>query len=155
MVLGRSRVARVGAVAILCLILLTGCKTVTKEVPVFYLSDGSLVAGDKVQNRDGTERMLSARDKTNLYFVPNNEGDKLTYVDLATYEGTIYALSDYYYALLENGYSVEQSESTPDTLDYILGNGTERVRLVYMAPNTIRIMYDNWEGDAHILLERM
>lgn len=149
------RRAKRACALVLLSLCLSGCATKVNYVPTYLLDSGERVIGTAVVQPDGTEREISEGDATPLFFIPNSEPYNLVYKDLSIFEGNFYSLSQYYYTLLQNGYVVESSLATSDTIDCVLENDGDRVRLVYFSNGNIRILFENWEGSAHILLERM
>lgn len=145
-----------GTKVILCTVLLCalcGCSHVVEQ-PYIYISEGVYACGDTVWE-DGTVRDRTPTDVQALQYITNDEGINLTPGELAYYEGTLYSLSNYRALLLERGYEVESEVRTSDVLDTTLSNGSDRVRLVYQPSGSIRILFENSKGAAHILLEEV
>ena len=95
----------------------------------------------------------AATDTQALQYVTDASGISLSSGELAYYTGTLYSLSNYRELLLENGYRIESEVRTSDVLDTTLSSGSDRVRLIYQPSGSIRILFENLGGAAHILLE--
>lgn len=131
--------------------LLCGCSQVVEQ-PYIYISEGVYACGDTVWE-DGAVRDRTPTDVQAMQYITNEEGIDLVPGELAYYTGTLYSLSNYRALLLESGYTVEKEVRTADVLDTLLSNGTDRVRLIYQPSGSIRILFENPKGAAHILLE--
>lgn len=128
--------------AILCAcLLLCGCTPKQEYMPY-------------TQQEDGTSR-YPLSDYTSHQVLEWCEGtfDTLTKGELSTYHGSLYAISNYRAYLLSKGFQEVASENSASVLDSMLDNGDERVRLIYQSSGTIRIIMENPDGLAHILLE--
>lgn len=143
-----------GAKVTVCLILLCmlcGCSRVVEQ-PYTYIADGVYACGDTVWE-NGVARSRAATDTQALQYVTDDRGISLSTGELAYYTGTLYSLSNYRELLLENGYRIESEVRTSDVLDTTLSSGSDRVRLIYQPSGSIRILFENLGGAAHILLE--
>lgn len=148
MVLVRGEAGRMGTkliTALLLLTLLSGCAPTSDYTP-YYLTTG----GVKVY----AEQEPPVGDAQVLEFC-TGEREPLYHTTLNFYSGSLYALSNYRQALLNNGFVTESLTQTGDLLDTVLSDSTERVRLIYQATGTIRIVFENQAGVAHILLEEV
>lgn len=143
-----------GTKIIFCIIamcMLCGCSR-TVEQPYTYISEGVYACGDVVCE-DGVIRDRTPTDIQAMQYITNDEGINLAPGELAYYTGTLYSLSNYRTLLIENGYVVEKEVRTADLLDTTLSKEGDRVRLIYQPSGSIRILFENLEGAAHILLE--
>lgn len=139
------------ACTVLCL--LVGC-TQTVAIPYVQIAEGVYACGDVVWDQ-GTLRSRTPTDIQSMQYVPDDSGISLTPGELADYIGTLYSLSNYRELLLQEGFSVEKETRTCDILDTTLFRDDERVRLIYQPSGRIRILFENRQGAAHILLEGM
>ena len=142
-----------GAKVTACLTLLCmlcGCSRVVEQ-PYTYIADGVYACGDTVWE-NGVARSRAATDTQALQYVTDASGISLSSGELAYYTGTLYSLSNYRELLLENGYRIESEVRTSDVLDTTLSSGSDRVRLIYQPSGSIRILFENLGGAAHILL---
>lgn len=126
---------------LLSLLLLCGCQQSVEYVPYAQQEDGSC----RYPMREYTSHQV-------LEYCPGTL-DTLTKGELSAYHGSLYALSNYRAYLLAKGFVETSRESTASVLDSMLDNGDERVRLIYQSSGTIRIIVENPDGLAHILLE--
>lgn len=143
-----------GAKITLCLIslcMLCGCSRVVEQ-PYTYIAEGVYACGDTVYE-NGVARSKTETDAQALQYVTDDRGISLSPGDLAYYTGTLYSLSNYRELLLESGYGIESEVRTSEVLDTTLSNGSDRVRLIYQPSGSIRILFENSGGVAHILLE--
>ena len=146
MVLVRRTAGGMGAkltAAVLTILLLCGCSAKTVYVPYALQEDGS--------------HRLPMSTYTSHQVLEYCDGtlDKLSKGELSTYHGTLYALSNYRVYLMNNGFVETSYEATSSVLNSLLDNGSEKVRLIYQSSGTIRIVMENQEGLAHILLGGM
>lgn len=137
--------------ALSALLLLVGCKQEV-AVPYVYVSEGVYACGNSVWDH-GTIRTRTPTDVQAMQYVTDDSGIDLTPGTLADYAGTLYSLSNYRELLISNGYGVESETLTCDVLDSTLSLGGDRVRLIYQPSGRIRILFENYRGAAHILLE--
>lgn len=145
MVLVWTRIGAVGA-ALSLLFLLSGCMEPRVEyVPYVVLDNGRLLHGNE-ENYTGSKQVL---EFCTGFTEPLYTGE------LNFYHGTLYGLSNYRELLLNNGFEETTVTKTSDLLDSTLSNGSDRVRLIYQNTGTIRIVFENRSGAAHILLEGM
>ena len=158
MVLEQSANRRVGAklALLLSLLLLTGCttKVVKQNVPYVRLESGEIATATTVFTMHGA-RARTAKDSQPLYFCTDWGDSVLEQRNLIQYEGSLYSLSNYRQALLDNGWVEDSLVQTSDLLDSMLVRDNDRVRLIYQSTGMIRILFDNPQGAAHILLEGM
>ena len=143
-----------GAKVTVCLTLLCmlcGYSRVVEQ-PYTYIAEGVYACGDTVWE-NGVARSRAATDTQALQYVTDDCGISLSPGELAYYTGTLYSLSNYRELLLENGYRIESEVRTSDVLDTTLSSGSDRVRLIYQPSGSIRILFENLGGAAHILLE--
>lgn len=96
----------------------------------------------------------SVQEKQVLEYCVGTE-DPLYYTSINSYEGSLYALSYFRQQLLSRGYTERVWTQSSDLLDTILSGNGERVRLIYQSNGSIRIVFENQAGAAHILLEEM
>lgn len=136
---------------LLSLLLLSGCAE-TISVPYSYVAEGVYMCGDTVWE-DGVARDRTPTDKQALQYITDANGVNLYPCGLVTYTGTLYDLSNYRELLLENGYVITTEVRTSNMLDTVLLNGDGRVRLIYLASGSIRILFEKPESVAHILLK--
>ena len=122
-------------------LLLCSCQAPTEFVPY-------------AQQEDGSWR-YPMQNYTSHQVLEYCEGtlDTLSKGELNFYHGSLYALSNYRAYLMGNGFVETHYEATASVLDSMLDNGDERVRLIYQSSGTIRIIVENPDGLAHILLE--
>lgn len=146
----RRTAQRVGAQLAVLLILLTSCSVKENRIPYVQLDSGTLTPDGQV-HIDDYQRELFVTDHQVLDFC-TGPAETLDKGELNFYYGSIYALSNYRGLLLNNGFTTETLEQTSTLLDTTLSNGSERVRLIYQVSGTIRILFENPEGQAHILL---
>lgn len=139
---------------LLSMILCCGCTPSHEEIPYVRLESGELATQNVVFTLQGT-RERTAQDVQPLYFIADGEDYELEQSAVLQYTGTLYALSNYRELLLKRGYKEDAFIQTAAILDTTLYNEQERVRLIYQSTGTIRILFDNPEGDAHILLREM
>lgn len=143
-----------GAKIILCiplLLLLCGC-TQTIEHPYVYVEEGVYACEETVWEH-GKSRSRTPTDTQALQYVTDDRGIELSHGELAHYTGTLYSLSNYRELLLEHGYIVEKEVRTASVLDTTLSCSGDRVRIIYQQSGSIRILFENEQGVAHILLE--
>ena len=142
---------KISCCALLLLILLCGCTRVV-ERPYMYITDGVYVYGDMVEDC-GLMRNRTPTDTQALQYITDDSGISLTPGELASYDGSLYSLSNYRELLLSNGYVIDSEIRTADILDTTLSFGEDKVRLIYQPSGSIRILFKNSKGAAHILLE--
>ncbi len=142
---------KISCCALLMLMLLCGC-TQTVERPYVYVSAGVYAYGDMVDDC-GVMRNRTPTDTQALQYITDDGGISLIPGELASYEGSLYSLSNYRELLLSNGYVIDREIRTADILDTTLSAGEDRVRLIYQPSGSIRILFKNLKGAAHILLE--
>lgn len=136
---------------LMLVMLLSGC-TRTIEIPYTFVSEGVYAYEDSVWDH-GTVREKLPDERQALQFVTDDKGILLEKGELVYYEGTIYSLSNYREVLLKSGYVEENCTRTYDVLDTVLTRDADRVRLIYQRSGIIRILFENRQGVAHILLE--
>lgn len=136
--------------ALLCLCL-TSC-TNTTYIPYQYVAEDVYLCGGMLYV-NGTARDASITDKPALQYVTSEEGINLYPCDLITYDGDLYSLSNYRALLIEEGYTVIEETRTDSLLDTTLEKNEDKVRLIYQSTGSIRILFKNQQGPAHILLE--
>lgn len=132
-------------------LLLCGC-TVRVDKPYEYIREGVYASGDVV-SENGNLRSRTPTDNQALQFVPDGGGISLVPGELAYYTGSLYSLSNYRELLLKEGYITDSLTRTSEVLDTTLSRGGDRVRLIYQQSGSVRILFENKEGLAHILLE--
>lgn len=133
------------------LLVLTGC-TERNFIPYQYISEGVYLCEGRVW--DGTEwRDANVTDKPALQYVTSDDPIELYPCDLVSYDGSLYSISNYRKLLLDNGYRIESETRTSSTLDTTLYNEEDRVRIIYQSSGSIRILFENSRGLAHIILE--
>lgn len=145
--------AKLSCCTLLFLLLLTlaGCAE-RNFIPYQYVSEGVYLCEGKVW--DGTEwRDANETDVQALQYVTSEDPIELYPYDLVSYDGSLYSLSNYRKLLLDNGYEIEAEERTSAVLDTTLFKEDDRVRLIYQSSGSVRILFENQEGLAHILLE--
>lgn len=125
--------------------------TYTIERPYVYVSEGVYAYEDRVWE-NGVVRNKTPTDMQALQFIPDDSGIDLVPSELVDYEGSLYSLSNYRELLLSSGYTTIKETRTCDILDTTLAAGEDRVRLIYQPSGRIRILFENPEGGAHILL---
>lgn len=130
---------------------LCGCSQ-TVEQPYTFLGDNTYSCGDVVWE-NGVSRNKLPTDAQALQYVTDGTRIDLVPGDLAFYSGSLYSLSNYRKLLLEEGYIIESETRSPILLDTTLNFGGDRVRLIYQSSGSIRILFENQEGFAHILLK--
>ena len=121
-------------------LLLCGCAQQTMYVPYALQEDGSCRYPSKGYT---SHQVLEYCEGTT---------DKLTHTELNFYDGSLYALSNYRAWLMSNGFVETAKTQSATILDSMLTNAGDRVRLIYQSTGTIRIITENPEGLAHILL---
>lgn len=132
-------------------LMLCGCTKVI-TVPYTYVSEGVYACGDKVWENNVIRDKTSV-DRQALQFIQDDRGVNLIPGELADYSGSLYSLSNYRALLLGEGFAVERETRTCDILDTTLSKDGDRVRLIYQSSGSIRILFENRQGAAHILLE--
>lgn len=130
----------------LVLLLLQGCAVQTVHTP-YYLSE----TGEKVYA--GQES--NPRDKQVLEYCTSAGAEPMYNTSLNFYTGNLASISNYRERLVGNDFRTQSIVQTSERIDEVLGNGFERVRLIYTSSGTIRIVFENPEGVAHILLEEV
>lgn len=131
--------------------LLCGC-TKVHNVPYIRIADGVYAVGDEVWDH-GVKRERMPNEQQALQFVTDDKGVDLVGGDLAFYTGTLYSLSNYRLALLDNGYTVSKEVRTHDLMDTTLKKDKDRIRLIYQRSGTIRILFEKSRGERHIVME--
>lgn len=128
--------------ALTCLLLLVSCGPSPIEYVPYTLQE------------DGTQRLPeSCYTSHQLLQWCEGPSSKLVWRELYFYDGSLYALSNFRRSLLNHGYVEEVREQSSSVLDILLTSDAERVRLIYQSSGTIRIIMENPDGLAHILLE--
>lgn len=133
------------ALALLALFL-TGCSPHTTYQP-YYLTE----SGERVYA--GQES--SPVEKQALEYCTDDDAEPLYNTSLNFYTGNLASISNYRERLLAKDFDTKSIVKTPERIDEVLSNGFERVRLIYTSSGTIRIVFENPEGVAHILLEEV
>lgn len=137
--------AKLTAIA-LTLLLLQGCAAQTVRTP-YYLSE----AGEKVYA--GQES--NPREKQALEYCASVGAEPMYNTSLNFYTGNLASISNYRECLISNDFRTQSIVQTSERIDEVLSNGFERVRLIYTSSGTIRIVFENPKGVAHILLEEV
>ena len=135
---------------VLSCLCLAGCKETT-YVPYQYVAEGTYLCNGMLYE-DGVPRNASVTDKAALQYVVSEDEIALYPYDI-TYDGDLYSLSNYRSLLLQAGYTVVEEVRTDSLLDTTLTKGNDKVRLIYQPAGSIRILFKNQQGPAHILLE--
>lgn len=132
-------------VALLLALLLTGCASRVENRP-YYLSDD----GVKVYSSESADPY-----KKQVLEFCHGPDYALYHTRLNSYDGSLYALSNYREMLLENGYVEQSCTRTSSLIDCVLYNHQGRVRLIYQSTGAIRIVFENKDCAAHILLKEI
>lgn len=132
-------------------ILLSGCSYV-EETPYVCITEGVYAVGNTVKDHGEIRERLPSEQQA-LQFVTDDKGVDLTGGRLAFYSGTLYSLSNYRKALLDDGYRVDTITRTCDVLDTTLKKGNDRIRLIYQRSGTIRILFEKNRGERHIKMK--
>lgn len=132
-------------------LLLGGCSYVV-ETPYVCIKDGVYAVGNTVKDHGEIRERLPSEQQA-LQFITDDKGVDLMGGRLAFYTGTLYSLSNYRKALLDDGYKVDTITRTCDVLDTTLKRGDDRIRLIYQRSGTIRILFKKNKGERHIKMK--